>query len=645
MQHLAPAPRSTPDKQPVRRMVQALALLRSMLAGLVALWAAGAARSQARDAWANLPVPQGVISSLVTSIGKLTVCRDGDYVHVHSAVTRRWHSQWVGAAATLRLTNDWLLVQTPGQWLALAASNGQFQSLLVSPNAQVLNPLGQDNDTLLLVLDGTQLAAFSGFRGEWVLRQVGPNPSHALRRHVAIVGDGLNLLAIDSQRGAWIAQAITQAPQWLSADGSVAAAGDGTSVFAYAAGTGRWSSTAALPGAQLFRSSDWVLFANGQEVLACSGLHGHWERAALGAVQVVAREEHYCLLATAADFVAFSALRGSFSAPLAPNSARAVVGSSVALFAEAAALHGYSPVRQTVATLPQTSLFEEVAGVVGHAQPAHGGAPWCFSALTGSFVQAPAVVQPQPQMTTTGLIWSVPGGLLAWSGRSGNFVPLTGPQLLPIGNAASAVAGAYNDTHFFGWDARNDRWVALPRSTTAPPMVLAWRTAMLVVDGNLLAGFGAQDGRWATTTLPEPLVSARANSESSRVLTANHVLAHAALAEVVSLAQFPEFRRALAAGGTVRCQLAASSSELAVFAFGLPAAQPTPIPGLGQLAIDPAVMATMLRLPDPVRELIELELATPPSPTLIGSEWRCQALLLDSQAQARLTGAAAVMLL
>jgi len=605
----------------------------------------GFARAQTRSAWAELAVPGGVVSNLVTSLGKLTVCRDGDVLHVHSAVTRRWHSQFVGPAATLRLTNDWLLVQTPGTWLALAACNGQFRPLVASPNATVLNPLGQDNDSLLLVLDGTQLAAFSGFRGEWVLRQVGANPSYAVRRHVAIVGDGSQLLAMDSQRGDWRTLAAGNPAQWLSADGSVAIASDGTTVIAYAAGTGSFQQAAVLPGGQLSRSSDWVLFADGQDVLAYSGLHGRFERAALGAVQVVAREEHFCLLDTALGFVGYSALRGSFSAPLAPSSARAVVGSTVALFADGGMLHGYSPVHQSVATLPQATLFEEVAGIVGHAQPAQGGAPWCYSALTGTFVQVIATAVPQPQMTATGMLWSVPGGLLAYSGRSGNFVPLAGQQLLPIGNGASAVAGAWNDTHLHGFDARNERWVTLPRSTTNPPIVLAWRTALMVADGNLLAGFGAQDGRWSTAVLPESLVSARANSESSRVLTANFVLAHSALAEVVSLAQFPEFRRAIAAGTAVRCQLAATAGELAVFAFGLPSAQPTPVPGLGQLEIDPAVMATVLRLPDPSRELIELELPTPPSAALVGSEWRCQALLLDLHGQARLTGAAAVLLL
>lgn len=606
---------------------------------------AGTASGQSRPAWAELAVPNGVVSSAVTSIGKLTVCRDGDFVHLHSAVTRRWHSHNVGPTATLRMTNDWVLVQTPSTWFAIAASNGQFCPLAVSPNATVLNPLGQDNDSLLLVQDGTQLAAFSGFRGEWVFRQVGANPGYAVRRHVAILSDGSNLLAMDSMRGQWRAANAPQPVQWLSADGSVALASDGSTLLAYAAGTGSWSQTPALPGGPMVRSSDWVLFADGQDALAFSGLHGRFARAALGALQVTAREEHFCLLDTPTGFVGYSALRGTFSAPLAPATARATVGSTVALFATPTELHGYSPVWQSVATLPVATSFEEVAGIVGHAQPTGGGAPWCYSALTGAFVQAPATVQPQPQLTATGLLWSVPGGILAYSGRSGNLVPLAGQQLWPIGNGASAVAGAWNDTHLHGFDARNDRWVTLPRSSSAPPIVLAWRTALMVADGNLLAGFGAQDARWATTPLPEPLLSARANSESSRVLTANYVLAHAPLAEVVSLAQFPEFRRAIAAGTPVRCQLAATAAELAVFGFGLPAAQPLAIAGLGQLEIEPSALASVLLLPDPVREILDFELATPPSAALVGSEWRCQALLLDAQGQARLTGAAAVMLL
>lgn len=618
--------------------------LRPAPAALAAL--ALALPAQAPPAWTIATNPAGVNPPDVVGVGKLTAWRDGSVLRVHSASTRRWHSLAIGPGAVLRITNDCLVVQDGATWHGFASHRGRFEPLPVSAQAQLLNPLGNNNDSLLLVRDGSLLHAFSGFTGTWVTRPVSSAFGWSVQRHVALIADGVLLSGLDAYSGQWHDLTVATPPITLSTDGTAGLAIGPTEIHGFSANTASWRSAPAVPGAATARNDDWMLWYDQHQMLAYSGTQGRFEQAPVGAAAVVANEDDFALVDTVFGLVAWSAIRGAFSAPIAPAGARVRANVAVATIAEAGAVHGYSAARNTFATLPLPSSAEDAAGSVAYALDAGTGLPWCYSALTGLWCAPPADVLPgPPAITTTMALLPTTSGVRAFSARSGATVPLAAAGLTLLGNATSALGGAWNATDFFAFDARTGRWQSLPRASPSPPVVQIWRTAMSVIDGQVVAGFGAQDGRWSTAVLPEPMVAIRTNSEGSRIVTASHVLAHAAVAELTCAAQFPEFRRVFAAGGTARFYLPLGSGDLAVFAGGLFAPAPIAVPGFGALLLDPATLAALFVLPDPSGSTVEILLPVPASAGLLGSEWAFQALVAPAGGAPWLSGAATLLVL
>lgn len=623
-----------------RSFVLPIALVVACCLGSVAVLA------QAPSPWSDLAIPAGVNPTNVVSIGKLCTYQDAGSLHVHSAFTRRWHTLGVNTPVTVRLTNDCLLVQDGALWTAFASHDGHFRPLSVSPQAQLLNPAGRDNDSILLVLDGNQLHAFSGFVGTWVTRTVSGNLAWSVQRHVAVIADGSVLSGMDAFTGQWHDTAISQPPSFLSTDGTAGLAVGPNQVHGFSALHCTWSLAPALPAATLSRNDDWALFWDSAQMLAYSGIQGRFEYAPVGAIAVPYSDDLFGLADTAFGLVAFSAVRGAFSAPLAPATARVRLNVGVATLVDGLQVHGYSALHNTSATIALASTIEESASSLAYAIDSATGLPHCYSALTGQWYAPPAAALPAtPFLATTSALLTTAGGATAFSARTGNFVPLQAPGLTLIGNNTSAVAAAWNQTDLFAFDARTDRWRGIARAATGPLILQIWRTSMFVVDGSMMAGFGAQRGDWATTTMPEPYVIGRANSESARVVTATHVLAHSALSELVAFAQFPEFRRVGAAGTTSRLAVAVDSGGFALFGGGVFAATPTVFAGLGTLLLDPASIATHLVLPVPSEQRAVLDLVIPASPWLIGSEWAFQALVVPASGSPWLTRAATVFVL
>lgn len=417
-------------------------------------------------------------------------------------------------------------------------------------------------------------------------------------------------------------------------------------IHGFSAMHANWVQAPAIAGATFVRNDDWAMFYDSTQMLAYSGTRGRFEYAPVGATAIPYSEDCFAFADTAFGLVAFSAIRGTFSAPIAPASARVRPSVSVATLALGNQVIGYSALQNTFAIEPSTSLSEEAAGTVAYALAAGTGLPSCYSAITGSWHTPPADVQPvSPLLTTTSALLTTSSGLRAFSARTGNFVPLVAAGATPIGNSSSAVAGAWNSTDLFAFDARTDRWQSLPRTSNTPLIVQIWRTEMFVIDGNSVAGFGAQDGTWESTVMPEPYQIGRANSESTRIVTANYILGHSALAELTSFAQFPEFRRVFPAGAQLHLYLPIGTGDFAVLAGGLFAAAPQAVPGFGTLRLDPTSMVTQFVPGGTGTGRAEITIPIPASPSLVGSEWAFQALVARQNATPYLTGPAAVMVL
>lgn len=608
-------------------------MLRAAVAACALVTALAAQAGAAPAAWSERVFPGGVQQTQASSLGKLVAYRDGGTLHAFSATTRRWTALGVTPGATVRATNDCLLVQDAGTWSALAAATGRFAALAVSPAAQLLNPGNQNNDAILLVQDGNLLHAFSGFVGAWTTRSVGAGAATAVGRNVALLHDGSTVAAMDAFGGMWhdLGGSVTQPS--LSADGSVGAVVDGGVVHAYSANRGTWAS-APLPNSASFgRDDDWAAWFSPTEILAYSGQRGRFETTPLGAVGIAASEDHFGVFATNLGHVPFSAVRAAFGPPLGPTTATLHTDGSVALSLAGGTAVGYSPLHNVVASVPCGNSQESVAGSVALVEPATGGGWLAFSAITAQWHATPNdVTTTGPTLATTGALFATTTGLRAFSSRTGNFVPLTTSGATPVANPSSAILAAYDALHLHAFDVRTDRWRSVARvGGPLPPVVQVWRTTLQATDGALAYGFGAAAGNWATTALPEAFATGRANSESGRLLTNTRVLAFSALGELVGWPQFPSFRRLFSTGSAATFRLALAPGDAALLAIGW-AATPQAIVGFGEALFDPAGAAVVAVFPSPGSETGAATVSIPDHPALVGSNLALQPLVLRAGA-------------
>lgn len=616
------------------------------LAALATLPLFAALPAQAPPSWAVLPLPGGVAPSQLLNLGKIVGYRDLGEVHAWSAVTRTFRMQPITPAATVRIANDVLLVVDPGAGTAhaFASQRGRFATIPVSANALVLNPLGNNNDSVLLLADGGQLHAFSGFTGAWSTRPLSPTAMVAVQRHVALLAQGSLVSAYDAFTGTWHDRLLPAPPQWLSCDGTAALAIDGTLVHAFSAPHRAWRHAEVPAAAGFVRGDDFGLWYDGATMVGYSGLTGTFARRDVGALSAQGFDL-FALAATGNGMVAFSALRGAFSEPLAPAAASVQGGGAIALLEHNGRLAGYSATWNRADTLAEPTTSRAAAGSVGFAVLASTGMPRLFSASTGRWHAPPADVLPgDPVLTTTSAGLATPAGTYAFDARTGGFVALVRPGLSFAGNASSAPLVAHDGAELFGFDARAGRWVATPRAGSGPVPFLIWRTAALAIDGGTAFAFGASSGAWAAVPLPAPTTAIRANSESVRIATANHVLAGSVLPEVLPLAQFPEFRRVQPQGCELPLVVALPPGAPAVLMVGQLATNPLPLGALGELLLAQGLYGLLPLAGDPAGDPVPVALSVPRDPALVGLQLGLQALVVPAAQAAWLTAAASVLL-
>ena len=595
--------------------------------------------------WTDLPLPNGVVPSQLDGQGKLVTYRENNVLRAYSAFTRRWHTLAIGPNATIRLHNDCLLVQDGTQWTAFSAWTGQAAQLTVSAMAQYRNPGGHQNDSILLVTDGNSVHAFSCFEGNWVTRQVAAAYDVAVQRHVAVLTSGSLLGGFDAYTGTWHDITVTTAPTYLSCDGSAGLAIETNTVHGFSALHRSWQSASIPPGAALSRADDLALFYDATQMVGYSAVQGRFEVSPIGTTTAPRIADLLTIAETPLGLVAFSAPRGVFSAPLGPNTARVTLGTATAIIADGSQVTGYSAIHDTAAMIAVPSVTESATNVVASAIETTNTPPWCFSALTGSWYQAPNDAVPgPPSLTMTSALLSATSGAYAFSARSGNFVPLSTTAPVLIGNSQSAVGLAWDNASLHAFDARSDTWRSVTRTSSAQPIVQIWRVNMQIIDGPTVHGFGAYCGTWSSQTLSEAFSFGQANSESSRVATATHLLAHSPLPSLLAYSQFPEFRRPQPTGSTARFALHLPGGGTGIVAGGNLASAPTPIAGLGDLWLQQP-MATLLIHALPAQEHALFDLTIPFVRSLVGTQWAFQALSIPQSQGPGLTEATSLYLL
>lgn len=598
---------------------------------LAAAVLAAAVAAQAPSPWASLAVPSGVVAAQCQSLGKLATYRDGGTLHAWSAVTRAWSSHPVAPQAPLRLHNDCLLAFDGGVWVAYSAFTGRFAPLAVGPAAVPHNAASAQNDAILAVSDQGQLHVFAATEGLWRRRPVTANFQVAVQRNVLLLQQGALLSAMDAATANWHDHTVAVAPTQRSADGSAAFAWGAGAVHAFSAMHGAWRDANEPNAAAFARGDDWGAFCGSDRAVAFSAIRGGFAVCAAGGLQVVNLQGLYGLVDDGVAIRAFSALAGDWSAPLAPSGSAIAARGATALLVDAAGTLGYSAERNEAALLPGAAASSGVADLVAWARPVVGAAPWFFSAVTGRWIEGPQGLTTDPLLTTTSAAAPTAAGVVAFSPRTGRFVPLAEPGAQLAGNPSSAPLVAIGATTAHAFDARVDRWVSRPRAATGPVTPQIWRTAALLLDGGAALAFAAQTGAWSEQTLPGPVTSLRANSESLRLATANDVFAWSALAGAGWFAQFPEFRRAQPTDAPATWFAAAPpGGGLVVPAIGLPATAPIALPGLGVLLLAPGDAVLLPPFALAADATVVAQLPMPSAWPLLGAELGLQAACLPA---------------
>lgn len=612
---------------------------------LVAL--AAAASAQQGSAFQRIDVPSGG-PALVSSLGKLVHFVDSGALFVFSANTRQWASTPVGASASTHATNDIVLSREPATWTAFGASRGRFAPLAVSPAAQLVNPVSQSNDSVLLVRDGSSLHAFSGFTGRWVTRAIAASSSVVAQRHVALLTEpgsvpGTTLCSgFDAFTGQWRDLAIASPVTRVSVDGVCGFVTTADTAHGFSALRSAWASAPATANATstIVRNDDWVVLHDGAMALGYSGLTNTFASTTTGTLLAALGDDLVAVLTAPGLVHAFSPFTASWSAAPLSAPANVRVTTAAALIQDGPQLIAFSSPRAVWVPISVDSLGEGVAGSVLALEERSTGRAHLFSALTAQWHAAPLDAHAGlPSLSTTGALLSSPTGGYAFSARSGAFVPLVSSGLSLHCNTNSAPMLAWDAGYVHAFDARLDRWLSVGRTGTAGCEVQIWRTNAFVFDGNEVLSFSSQGGAIARTTLHEPVVSFRANSESASLSTAHSVVGLSGLPEPSCVAQFPDFRRVNGIGAPFALHLRLMPGDVALLGYGPALAATLELPNLGTLLLDPQALVVQFLAPEADADRAIFAAQIPADPVLRFQSVWFQALVAPAAGTAYLTDA------
>lgn len=595
--------------------------LRTLVCAASALLAA-TAPAQAPEVWADLVLPGPVVATQLDGQGKLVRYDEGSMLHVFSSTTRRWDSTPKTPGALLRLFNDCLINVEPGLCRGYSSYGGHFADLPIAPPANLMNPSGQINDSLVLVHAGNQLHAFSAFTGQWTSRAVTPMFSVEVERHVAVLSDGAVLAGMSAFDGRWVDLTAQVTVSGLDADGTTAFAVGGDTVHAFSAHTRSWRvhTHPTRATATFTRGDDWGMWVENGELLAFSGLRGEFVRESNGAGAVAASSDLFALVDAPNGYFAWSAVTADLL--YVPRRASLVkAGTASALLIDPQRVRGYSPLRQTTAMLHEPTSVRVAGTDVAHVVTT-GGRTWAWSSTTGTWHAAPAAsTGATPTATTTTVAVDTATDCHAFDARNGQWVALGRPLQLLTANPSSAPLLGHDATTLWAFDTGRGRWRGVPRTSTTAPIYGIWRTSAIVLDGLSAHAIGAQHGEWSSHQLPASSagnITPHANSEVAFLSAGNLVAAAAMLPEISSWQQFPHFRRVQPLGAPLAFSATLAAGAAAVAALGA-GSDAVAVPGLGELFVDPAAAVLTAIPPSPNAHTTALEWALPAAPQLLGA--------------------------
>ncbi|MEM7205497.1 MAG: hypothetical protein AAF628_34895 [Planctomycetota bacterium] len=608
------------------------------IGGLCSGVLATGARGQQTSSWVRQVVPGGLPAEIPRR-GKLQYMVDGTDLRVFSAFTRAWHSWPLPSGANLRHANDWVLIDDGmGEFTAFSSMRGTFERLVLSPNAYVMNPPSQGNDSIVLVRDDGQLWAFSGLRGHWVSLAVSPTAAASVLRQVAIVTDGTRLLGLSPFAGGWVgrdAGATTGGPR---AEGLYGVASTASELWAFSAQTKTWAREPLPAGYAEAFGHDCALWDDGSDTLGYSALRGAFVRGGTGGGAALQADQQLALATNGSDTWLFSAPTGRWTYHSTAGVTSVELGAATALFVGPTAVDAYSAIRDSLATRYITPGFWEASWAAAVVVDATTQRSSFYSAFTGAWHDAPAGPPATvPRVSTNGGLIETHAGHAAFSARSGRFVEVaTGPGAIAVAEPASSILTVREPNALHVFEPRRELW--LTQATRGGPLSLhVWRTSMVAVEPGRAYGFGAQHGQIETLDFTGNVLEEAASSESGVLATATEVFGYSAVPDLISLWQFPEFRRMFARGSQLELQLRGPPQAAAAAFFAAPAPTPAPTP-LGPLLLAPTPYLVMLPLGVvPGEGTLAAGFPIPNSPFLTGFDATFQGALLPLSGGAYLT--------
>lgn len=557
---------------------------------------------------------------------------EGATVRAFSGLTRKWSSFTASSGGpVLSLMNEHLIVQDGQDFYGFSTRSSAFVPLGPVSGAATLLPPTSGQNWQSVVLDGNDLHLFSAYSGQWTHTHFSAPPAVTIKNLTVLIDDGTTIYGMSplfgnavplaatgasvlgvfggvglasapgviygfsSHQNTWTSMPVSGTPSvtnGFSSQPAFVTIQDGSSISFFSGQSGTFTTVPAAPSAFVFQHRACAIVIDGNTVYGYSGLTGEYKKLSLASAPTATLSHFFGLVSTATATYGYSAETNTFSAPLNGS---------------------------FNFTLGQTAAF---------AAPSTGTAPGAaYSSLTNQWTAAP-VGNVGYVVAANAVILVTPGGLFGIAPRSTTWeYQPTSPTLTATYQANTpqgpGIFVAADGTNLLTFSSLSGHW----RTIVADHNILTfkghWGSAILE-DGSNAYAYGEFNDRWSVIPLSAGSNGLGAQVESAYVLSGNDLIAYTAFGQLMTTADYPEYFRGIAIGGSFQLDLVGEPNKAALLFLGLPAEIPTQY---GILGVDPNTFTIFATLSTGPLGHTALTLPVPNDPILKGISVNFQAAI------------------
>jgi len=617
-----------------------------LTAATACILAAGAlAQNPDGPYWNEYPVPAGMTT--YTVLGSVVALEAPGAVHLYSGQLRKWTVQPVGKSPTLSLTNSYCIIEDGQQIHGYSSRTGAVDTLSVSANAK-LSVGSLTSSWVAVVIDGTTMWGWSGFRGHWVKQRLaGTAATIDLGSYVAAVTDGTNAYGWSAFHGSWVVKKIrTTNARYAFRSGALLGQTGPDEVLGFSSYTNTWSSMAWTGAATAVAElqDGYAMLQAGRDFLAFDALHGSLSRRVEPAVPQVLAARNVCVLTSTARTSCYAPGTGSWTQTPAvvPASNIQIGGKSLAVCAlldTGTKYLAFSGITGRLTEAPNHAPYSFALGDT--AIFAGGKQSYAYSAIQDKWVATPS---PAPQLITVnpmfnGIVLETKSGYDGFSARLAKWAsnPATGGTLVTQTSGALTLVAFKNRIDAF--DSVLGRWTS--QQIIGTPNVggrSIWRLTAIATDNVRAYGYSLFHNTWESVVLKGTYSTHRANSSIGFALTSSHVYVFTANGSLSNDSRFAEFSRFAVRGQPFRYLQTGQPGTFAVGLFGITHKEIDAGP-FGTLWMDPSTMITVPLTTIPASGALDLYFDVPADPSLAGRTILMQSILIPKQGQPWLSNA------